>query len=100
MQNRILTDTLPGSISGLVNVDCTRNLWREDWRIPSFYEMTELVLKCQWTPYTYKGVKGYRGRPQWKEYLPSVDRCDRRRPGQYRQLLDRKIEPRPQQNGL
>ena len=61
MQYRILTDTLPGSISGLVNVDCTRNLWREDWRIPSFYEMTELVLKCQWTPYTYKGVKGYRG---------------------------------------
>lgn len=58
--NRILTDTLPKTISGFVYVDCARNLWREDWRIPSFYEMTELVLKCEWTPYTYKGVKGYR----------------------------------------
>lgn len=57
---RILTDTLPEIISGFRDVDCARHLWHEDWRIPSFYEMTELVLKCQWTPYTYKGIKGYR----------------------------------------
>lgn len=51
------SDNPPLDLSGS-SYDIARAKWGGDWRIPTFYEMVELVVKCKWVPSTYRGVNG------------------------------------------
>lgn len=51
------SDNPPLDLSGS-SYDIARAKWGGDWRMPTFYEMVELVVKCKWVHSTYRGVKG------------------------------------------
>ncbi len=40
--------------------DIARVNWGGEWRLPTFYEMAELITKCTWSYITYKYVKGFK----------------------------------------
>ena len=40
--------------------DVAHVLWGDDWRMPTFMEIQELLLECTWTWTTLNGVNGYR----------------------------------------
>ena len=47
-----------GSISG-TELDVVTVHWGEGWRIPTYYEMQDLMTKCQWTQLEQGGKKWY-----------------------------------------
>lgn len=47
-----------GNITGKANYDVARARWGGSWRIPTKEEMTELVIKCNWTWTTQNDKKG------------------------------------------
>lgn len=49
---------LNGSIS-MTELDAAQMLWKENWRIPTSYEMLELMQKCQWTWCERNNIPGY-----------------------------------------
>lgn len=49
-----------GDISGDVNYDAARYHWRGKWRIPTKYEIEELINKCTWEQVvSTNGVYGF-----------------------------------------
>lgn len=49
-----------GDISGDVNYDAARYHWRGEWRIPTKYEIEELINKCTWEQViSANGVYGF-----------------------------------------
>ncbi len=46
-------------ISGSDEFDAARRLWGDRWRVPSEYEMRELVDQCNWTWSRVEGQDGY-----------------------------------------
>ena len=49
-----------GDISGDAQYDAARANWDGYWRVPTKYEMQELVEHCSWEKETLNGVDGYR----------------------------------------
>lgn len=47
------------NISG-TQYDVARKTWGGSWRMPTQAEFEELISKCTWTWYQYKGVDGYK----------------------------------------
>ena len=47
--------------------DAAKKHWGGDWRIPTVYELNDLINKCDWTWTTQNGVNGYvvRGRGEY-----------------------------------
>ena len=50
---------LGNNISG-TQYDSARRCWRGSWRMPTQAEFNELISKCTWTWFQYKGVNGYK----------------------------------------
>ncbi len=46
-------------ISGSDDLDAARRLWGDQWRMPTEYEMQELIDKCNWTWSMVGGKYGY-----------------------------------------
>ena len=74
--------------------DAARAHWGGDWRMPTYYELAELRVSCDWTWTTTNGVSGYvvRGRGEYSAasiFLPAAgsgsltDRQDAGRKGNY-----------------
>ena len=49
-----------GDISGDAQYDAARANWGGYWRMPTKYEMQELVEHCSWEKETQNGIEGYR----------------------------------------
>ena len=47
------------NISG-TQYDVARQKWGVSWRVPTIAEVDELISKCTWIWYEYKGVNGYK----------------------------------------
>ncbi len=74
--------------------DAARAHWGGDWRMPTYYELAELRVSCDWTWTTTNGVSGYvvRGQGEYSAasiFLPAAgsgsltDRQDAGRKGNY-----------------
>lgn len=48
------------SICGNKRFDAATFLWGECWRLPQFYEINELIDKCEWEWTDIDGISGYR----------------------------------------
>lgn len=61
------------NISG-TKYDVARQKWGGEWRMPTKVEFDELISKCAWTWYEYKGVKGYKitGPNEKSIFLPAA----------------------------
>ena len=51
-------NTPKGSISG-TELDVVTAHWGEGWRMPTYYEMSDLMTMCQWTQLEQGGIKWY-----------------------------------------
>lgn len=51
-------NTPPNNISG-TELDVVAVHWGDGWRMPTYYEMEELMTKCHWTQMEQAGVKWY-----------------------------------------
>ena len=47
------------NISG-TQYDVARQKWGGSWRMPTYKELDELISRCKWIWYQYKGVNGYK----------------------------------------